>query len=257
MLDTLLPGIDPTILISAVAITMVAGIVKGVIGFAMPLIMVSGLTSVMDPKLALAAIILPIVFSNGLQTFRKGVRPAIEAARQYWRYLVMVCIAIFLAAQLVPTIPTGAFFLILGIPVIVLASIQLAGWRPSIPEAHRAAAEWIIGTVSGILGGLAGTWGPTTVLYLLAVNTPKAQQILVQGVVYGLGSLTLLVAHLQSGILNRETAPLSAALLIPALIGMWLGFQIQDRINHERFRQITLIVLVIAGLNLIRRGVFG
>ena len=104
---------------------------------------------------------------------------------------------------------------------------------------------------------MAGTWGPTTVLFLLAINTPKTRQIVIQGVVYGLGSVSLLFAHLQSGILNAATAPLSIALLVPAVIGMWLGFQIHDRLDQQRFRQITLIVLVIAGVNLIRRGLFG
>ena len=94
-------------------------------------------------------------------------------------------------------------------------------------------------------------------LYLLAVETPKARQMVVQGVIYGLGSVALLAGHLQSGVLNRETAPFSAVLVIPALLGMWVGFKVQDRLDQERFRRVTLIVLAVAGLNLIRRGLVG
>jgi len=36
-----------------------------------------------------------------------------------------------------------------------------------------------------------------------------------------------------------------------------LGFKLGDRFDQERFRRITLLVLIIAGANLIRRGVMG
>jgi len=45
--------------------------------------------------------------------------------------------------------------------------------------------------------------------------------------------------------------------LVPALAGLWLGFQVQDRMDQEAFRKATLVVLVVAGLNLVRRGIFG
>jgi hypothetical protein len=107
-----------------------------------------------------------------------------------------------------------------------------AFWRAvSHTRGPRRLAEWSVGLVAGALGGLTGTWGPPTVLYLIALETPKAKQILVQGVVYGLGSVSLLVGHIQSGVLNMTTLPFSAALLIPAFLGMQLGFRMSDRLN--------------------------
>ncbi|MEL6914692.1 MAG: sulfite exporter TauE/SafE family protein [Pseudomonadota bacterium] len=245
------------VLLAATGITLAAGIVKGAIGFAMPLIMISGMSSIMDPRLAIAGIILPIVASNALQTFRKGVGPALAEARVFWRYLLVVSLFIVAAAQLVPYLSTRVFYGVLGVPVVILSLIQLAGMRLTIPVARRRAAEWIIGTVSGILGGLAGTWGPTTVLYLLAIDTPRERQLIVQGVIYGTGSVMLLLAHVQSGIFNAQTAPFSALLLVPAYAGMAAGFWLGDRMDHARFRTATLIVLTVAGLNLIRRAILG
>ena len=252
-----LVGLAPVTLILALVVTTFAGVVKGAVGFAMPLIMISGLSTIMDPKLALAALILPVLLSNGLQTFRQGVAEALSAAREFWRYLLIVCVAILVAAQGVALLPTRAFYLVLGIPVVILSLMQLVGLRLVIPPHRRTRAEWGIGLISGILGGLAGTWGPTTVLYLLAIGTTKARQMIVQGVIYGTGSVALLLAHLKSGILNAGTAPLSALMILPAFFGMWIGFRLQDRMDADVFRKATLAVLIVAGLNLVRRGIWG
>jgi uncharacterized membrane protein YfcA len=252
-----LPDLPIEILVIALAITVFAGFVKGAVGFAMPLIMVSGLTSIMDPVVAVATIILPIVASNLLQTFRTGLGPAVEAVRSVWRYVLSVCVAIVVFAQFVPHIDPQAFYLILGVPVVIICIVQLLGVRLVIPPRHRGWAEWVAGLVSGALGGLAGTWGPTTVLYLLAIDMPKVRQIVVQGVIYGAGAIMLLVAHLASGVLNAATAPLSAALVLPGLAGVWLGFRLQDRLDQNRFRRAVLAVLIVAGVNLVRKGLAG
>lgn len=249
--------IPATILAYAVGVALFAGFVKGAVGFAMPLILVSGLTLVLDPVLAVAALILPVVLSNGLQTFRRGIAPAIEAVRDIWRYVLSVCIAILIFAQLLPVIDARVFYLVLGIPVVIISAIQLLGVRFHVAEASRWWSEWVVGAVSGVMGGLAGTWGPLTVLYLIALDMPKGKQITVQGVIYGMGSVMLLVAHLGSGVLNAATLPLSALLIVPALGGMWLGFKVHDRLNPDLFRKIVLAVLIVLGLNLVRRGLFG
>lgn len=241
----------------ALAIALFAGTVKGAVGFALPLVMISGLSSFLDPRLALAGILIPVLATNGWQVLRQGRAAAASALREHWRYVATVAVAIFVTAQFVTAIPRETFYLVLGVPVVALSLVQLVGLRLRVPPARRRVAEWGTGLASGVLGGLAGTWGPTTVLYLLAIDTPKARQMVVQGVIYGLGSVVLFAAHLRSGILNAETAPFSAALLPAALVGMWLGFRLQDRMDQALFRRVTLVLLVVAGANLIRKGLAG
>ncbi|KAA9007087.1 sulfite exporter TauE/SafE family protein [Histidinibacterium aquaticum] len=249
--------LSPDLLLFACAVTLVSGIVKGAVGFAMPLIMISGMGILLDPKLVVAGIILPIVLSNLLQVLRAGLGDAWTAIKDFAVYIVIVCVMILISAQFITVIPSDVMFLVLGIPVTVLCAIQLAGLRIVIAPQWRRTASLVAGFLSGTLGGLAGTWGPTTVLYLVALDTPKARQIVVQGVIYGLGSVMLLLGHLQSGVLNGRTVWFSALLLIPATLGMWVGFRIQDRIDQETFRKATLAVLLVAGLNLVRRGLMG
>ena len=97
---------------------------------------------------------------------------------------------------------------------------------------------------------------PPDVALLTALDTEKSEHLRVQGVIYGAGAVVLMGAHLASGVLNAETFKVSALLVPPALLGIWAGFAINDRIDQAAFRRLTLILLLLAGLNLLRRALF-
>jgi hypothetical protein len=251
------PELSLPMWVAAIAIGMLAGFVKGAVGFAMPMIMISGLGSFLPAETAIAAFLLPTLLTNVFQAFRQGLAAALASALRHWRFAVTVMVGIAFSAQLVVLFPGDTLFLMIGIPVTLFALVQLAGLRLHIAERRRRVAEILFGGFAGAVGGLAGVWGPPTVLYLTALETPKVEQMRVQGVVYGTGAVVLTLAHVHSGVLNAETAPLSALLLAPALAGLWLGFLVQDRLDQARFRRFTLVVLALAGLNLVRRGLLG
>lgn len=241
----------------AAAIAALAGFVKGAVGFAMPMIMISGMSTFLAPELALALLILPTLTSNAWQALRGGLAAAAASAKLHWRYIAIVMVFILLSGQLVAVLPASVLFLVLGVPIVLFALAQLSGWRLSIQPRRRRGAELGIGAFAGFVGGMSGVWGPPTVMYLTALDTAKADQMRVQGVVYGLGAVMLTLAHLRSGVLNWDTAPASAAMIVPALAGMAAGFAIHDRVDQARFRRLTLVVLIVAGANLIRRGLMG
>lgn len=238
----------------AFCITVVAGFVKGATGFAMPMIMISGLGSFLSPEVAVAALIVPTVVTNVFQAFRGGVADAFQAAKDFRLYIVALLAIIAVAAKLVVTLDQNTVFLALGFTVIFFAGLLLSGVKFKLSDRNRAIYDLGFGAVSGVIGGISGIWGPLTVAYLTALDTPKKEQIMVSGVIFGLGAVTLFLAHLRSGVLNRETLPLSAALLVPSLLGLFLGQIVQDRLDQKKFRRATLVVLLIAGANLIRRG---
>jgi uncharacterized membrane protein YfcA len=247
-------GLPPALFAVACLATFVAGFVKGAVGFAMPMIMISSLGSFLPVETALAALILPTVFANVRQALRQGIGPAWRSMLMFKRFLLIGLVFLVASAQLVAVLPSGILFLLIGFPVSFFALAQLAGWRLRLGKS-RAKVEFALASVAGFCGGMSGVWGPPTVAYLTAIDAPKQESMRVQGVVYGLGSIALLAAHVQSGVLRSETLPLGVAMLFPAIAGIIVGAGIHNRMNQERFRFLTLIVLVIAGLNLIRRGI--
>lgn len=250
-------GLTPLEFLAALAIALFAGFVKGVAGFAMPLIMMSTLTSFMPPQLALAGLILPTLLTNLSQAFRQGRGPALETARRYHRFLIGCGVLIFLSAPFVLVIPKAAFLLALGLPVTGFALMQLTGTRLEIAPARRGMAEWILGVIAGIYGGVSGIWGPPLTLYLLAIRAEKVETVRVQGVVFLMGAVVMVVAHLQSGVLNATTAVFSAALALAAQVGQIGGNRVQDRMDAASFRRWTQILLLLTGVNLVRQAFWG
>ena len=247
----------PLTVIAALTVGFVAGIVKGTTGFGVPMIFVSGLGSFLAPEVALAGMILPALASNIFQAFRQGGRAALQSARNHRIYLAMVMVFILLSSQLVLAIPGSLLYLILGVTVTLFTSLQLAGSQPKIALEKRRQAQFGIGGITGILGGLTGSWGPPTVMYLSALNTPKIEHVRVQGVIYGAGAVVLTIAHFRSGVLAGAGLSLSFLLILPTFAGMAAGFAVQDRLDQKRFRLVVLIALAVAGSNLIRKGLTG
>jgi len=238
----------------AALVMLLAGLIKGAVGFGMPMIAISGLGSIYAAEIAIAALILPALVTNLWQALRNGPFEALLSLRKYWLLNAVLLVMIWASAQLVTRIPGDVLFLVLGTGVTGFGIIQIIGWRPRLDPRNQLWMQAVIGFISGFFGGLAGVWGPPILLFLLSLNTPKVEMVRVQGLSFLTGSVVLGAAHLNSGVLNASTIPFSVALLVPSIIGLIIGFRIQDALNQELFRKFTLVVLVLAGLNLLRRG---
>ena len=249
-------GLDIIHLAMALAITLFAGFVKGAVGFAMPMIMISAFSSFMAPDTALAGLILPTLVTNVSQAFRQGRAAAWGTVVRYRRILTATVIFIVISAGFVHVIPQDLFLLLLGLPITALARAQLAGVNLALKLDPRARGAGVLGAIGGLYGGISGVWGPPLLVYLLSIKADKLETVRAQGVVFLIGAAVLLGAHLTSGVLNSQTLAFSALLVVPALIGQTLGTRVQDRLDQAKFRRWTLVLLVLTGLNLMRRVIW-
>ena len=250
-MDFILYTVPPSLWAYAFLISICAGLVKGIVGFALPMVFISGLSLILPPEMALAGLILPTLVTNGVQALAQGPKAALVSTRPFSVFLVSGLVLLLASAQLVLKIPREVFLGGIGIMVVSFSLLQLSGYRFQVRRENKVVA-FLVGSMTGFVGGLSGVWGPPTVAYLTAMNTKKEDQLRVQGVVYGLGAVALLFAHIASGILTWSTLQLSAVLVLPAMAGLWIGRRFQKYIDQALFSKATLAVLVVAGLNLLR-----
>lgn len=257
MFDLLTAGLSTEAFAAALAVTLFAGFVKGAVGFAMPMILVSAFAVFLPQPLALAGLILPTLVTNLSQAFRQGVGPALETARTYRRFLIATVICIAISAPFADAVPRVVYLLMLGLPISIFAGLQLMGRSLAIRLHHRDRAEWMLGVIGGLYGGISGIWGPPLLVLLLSTGAEKLQMIRAQGVVFLIGAVALLLSHLGTGLANAQTLGFSAALCLPALIGLYAGYWVQDRMDQARFRRWTQALLVVTGLNMVRLALTG
>ncbi len=256
MLEFVTGGLPTEAFAAALAVTLFAGFVKGAVGFAMPMILVSAFAVFLPQDLALAGLILPTLVTNLSQAFRQGVAPARETARTYRRFLIATVICIAMSAPFADAIPRAVYLLMLGLPIFVFAGLQLAGHSLAIRLEHRDRAEWGLGVIGGLYGGVSGIWGPPLLVFLLSTGAEKLAMIRAQGVVFLIGAMALLASHLVTGLANARKLGFSAALSLPALAGLYVGYWVQDRLDQARFRWWTQALLVVTGLNMVRLALF-
>lgn len=258
-----MPGLAPFVdlyglaaLVGAALGLAAGGFAKGVVGFALPLIGLSLVAAFVPYPVAVALLVLPMLVSNLFQSLRQGLGPAVETLGRFWLLNLILVVTIALAAQLVVALPDRLLFGLVGGTVCLFAASQLAGWQPRFPAHHRPFVEAGVALVGGFFGGLSGIWGPPIVMYLVAADLPKVEMVRAQSLSFLLGSLVLLLAHVRTGVLNPVTLPASAWMVIPTMAGMFVGYRVHDRLDQRRFKLLTLVVLVLSGLNLVRRAVF-
>lgn len=238
-------------------VTIFAGFAKGLTGFALPMIMVSGMAIVIDPKLAIASMVLPTIVSNAWQSFQQGGAVAWNSLKKFWLLIFITLAMIYIHAQWIGALNFDNLLAILGVSIALVSLVQLLGFKLKLDKKNAGIATFITAQIAGFFGAIAGTWGPPITIYLLAIDTPKAEQIRVSGIAFGLGALMFWFAHERSGLMNPQALGLSFLMLFPMIIGLYFGTIAQAKIDQKRFRQFTLWLLLISGLNILRKAMMG
>ena len=187
---------------------------------------------------------------------RQGFGEAVASVKRFGVFLAILAVTLLISAQMVRVISPSLMLGLVGIFVTGFLALQLTGWVPKLEGRNSRPFEVICAAIAGLAGGVSGVWGPPTVLYLTALNTEKKEQVRIMGVIFFIGAVLLIPAHIVSGVLTWRTGLFSLLLLPTTLLGVWIGTRIQDRIDQTVFRKATMVVLLITGLNLLRRAFF-
>ena len=68
------------------------------------------------------------------------------------------------------------------------------------------------------------------------------------GLCFSVATISLGVSLGGRGILNHDLVFISGAMVIPALIGMWLGARVRSSINEDLFRKLFFLSLFVIGI---------
>ncbi len=233
---------------------MLGGIVKGAIGVGLPVVAIAILSNFLPAPLVLAIVTLPILLTNLWQAVAAG-NFKVHLAR-FWPMILCLLVVIWLSARLVVMLEARLLYGLISVAVLsfTIASYFEITWNVP-PSAERWAGP-VAGVLGGFLGGVSTIWGPPMMIYFVMLRLPKEAYIQAVGLVWFVAAIPLVVAYVRYGILNAETASLSALACVPGFVGLAVGQLVRKHINQELFRKLLLMFLFLVGLNLLRRAIW-
>jgi uncharacterized membrane protein YfcA len=231
------------------AAVFLGGMTKGALGIGMPLLAMPVIALFMSVPEALTVLSLPILITNLWQALQGGhIKPMV---RRFWLLAIALAIGIGIGAQGLVLFDQKVLYIVMGLVVIVQPILRLL--KPDFHFSHpsRKVVGLIFATVSGVIGGMTGFFGPLLVVYLATLGLQKDHFTAAVSMMFVVGGLSLSIFLARLGFMKGPELMVSLAALFPALTGIYVGQLIRSRISQKQFEKGLAFFLLLLGISLL------
>ncbi len=222
-----------------------AGTVKGVTGMGLPTVAMGVLGALISPLAAASLLIVPSLVTNIWQLV---AGPAFwPIARRLWPMMLAICAGTMLGAAWLASGDTHRTTVVLGVALMFYAGYTLLARQLAVPARIEPLLTPLIGGATGIVSGATGVFVIPAVPYLQALGLSRDNLVQALGLSFTVSTVALAVALGAHGVFAVETMGLSLLALAPALLGMWAGQKLRNRISPATFRRVFLLFLLLLG----------
>jgi len=245
-------GLEVFQLAMVFTIFLVAGSVKGVLGFGLPLITMSLLPFFIPVELAivLSALVQPAT-NIGQLISTGGARHAFETT---WPILLALVPSVAMGAWFLSELEGNSHLLILGLTLIGFAIYSISGFSVAINKARQVMIGGLTGLVAGFIGVLTSINGMFFIMYLVGIGADRQAFRAAIALLFIVSGLLINSGFWFAGLLNQNNIIIGVLVLAPAFLGMWLGNLVGGRIPNDLFRKLILYALLVIGFVFIWRG---
>lgn len=236
----------------SIAVTFcLAGMVKGVTGMGLPTMAMGLLGALMPPAAAAALLIVPSFVTNVWQLLT-GPSFAMLAKR-LWLMMLGIVVGTVAGASLLVSEHVRWTTTALGAALVLYSAYTLLARQLSVPPRAERWLSPLIGLSTGLVTGGTGVFVIPAVPYLQALGLGKDDLIQALGLSFTVSTVALAVGLASRGAFQLDNVAISSLAVLPALLGMWLGQIVRQRISPATFRRWFLIGLLLLGAELVLR----
>lgn len=232
-----------------IAVFVLAGFVKGVIGLGLPTISMGLLALIMPPVEAAAVLVLPSLLTNVWQMLA-GPSLAL-AVKRLWPMMLAICAGTWAADGLM----TGAYapFMtaLLGVTLVLYALTGFTSLHFSVARRNEPWLGPVVGGVTGVITAATGVFVIPAVPYLQGIGLEKDDLVQALGLSFTVSTLALAVNVVRAGAIGGSLAMTTLAALVSAVGGMAIGQALRSRLPPLVFRRCFFSGLLLLGLYLI------
>jgi uncharacterized membrane protein YfcA len=240
-----------TALIALVAF-VVAGFVKGVLGFGFPVIALIVLTLAFGLFDALAIIVVPTLATNVWQALSGNYLG--EIIRRMWLYFLVALITIFITSFFISEINVNWLTGMLGGVLFFFSLSRLLNFHFVVPRERETVLSLVLGTINGALTGFTGSFMVPSVLYMQALGFNRDMLVQAMGTFFALSTIMLAVSLGSNGLISGEQLMISVIALAPSFAGVFAGRWVGKQVNEEHFQKLFLAMVLALGAYIMIRS---
>lgn len=229
---------------------LLAGFVKGVIGLGLPAISVGLLGLLMPPAQAASLLVVPSTVTNVWQLL---AGPHLRAIlRRLWPMHLGIGLGVWLGSGALAADSTGRGRFWLGALLALYGLFGLIARQPTIPRRWEPWLAPLIGLLTGLATAATGVFTLPMVPYLSGLGFDRENLVQALGLSFTVCTLALAVDLAGTGAFDRSVLLGSAFAVAPALIGMFVGQAVRNRISPLLFRRSFFTGMLVLGVELVR-----
>lgn len=240
---------DSITLITICASFLAAGLVKGVIGFGLPIVSVALLTVFVGLQNALALLLIPALCTNIWQGSVGGhAKPLVKTL---WPFLILATLFVWVGTLTLTRVDLPMLSAFLGLVLLVYSLTNMAGFQIVINDTQNKWLGPLLGAINGTITGMTGASAIPGVIYFQARGLQRDEMIQAMGILFALSTASLGISLGGNGLLNAELGIISAFALVPSILGMVIGRKIRKSLSETLFRKIFFVALMLLGIYII------
>ncbi|MFT5499893.1 MAG: putative membrane protein YfcA [Woeseiaceae bacterium] len=240
-----------TSLIALIAF-VVAGFVKGVLGFGFPIVALIVLTLAFGLFDALAIIVVPTLATNIWQALSGDYLG--EIMRRMWLYFLVALIAIFTTSFFIADINVNWLTGMLGGVLFLFSLSRLLNFHFVVPRDREPILSLVLGAINGALTGFTGSFMVPSVLYMQALGFNRDMLVQAMGTFFALSTIMLAVSLSSNDLISGDQLKVSVIALVPAFAGVFAGRWVRKQVNEEHFQKLFLAMVLVLGAYIMMRA---
>jgi len=249
---TFYQDLGPALTLLVIGTFLLAGTVKGVIGLGLPTVAMGMLGLAMLPAQAAALLIIPSTVTNLWQLAFGGHLSAL--LKRLWPLLLLIFLGAGLGSVWLGM--DGGHWVVRALGGALLVYALSGLFLPTLkvkPETERWLGP-LCGLITGVITSATGVFVIPAVPYLQALGLNRDELVQALGLSFTVSTLALAAGLAWRGSLGGGEINASMLALFPALLGMWLGQTLRQRISAVVFKRVFFIGMALLGGHLLIGG---
>jgi uncharacterized protein len=246
--------VSPVLLVLFLGVAVLAGAIKGMLGFGYALVATPIFASVVDPTLAVVVLAIPPWMINVFQVGETDT--GLDFVREEWVLMVLAVGGAVVGVVALSTYSAGPIVpFVIALVILGYALFEIFGGFLTVEEAHHPVGLGTAGALEGFLLAVSNL-GPLLPAYYHTFERDTERYIGGLSMVLGAIFTVRILVMVADGLMTPYRLWLGCAIAVVTIVGLLLGTYLRRlEVDETKFNWFVVALLVVIALNILRKTV--